>query len=687
MELIEFYNRIKNPLNDPDVVNKLISAYGSSEGLSYNFYLQVNRLIGNGVNKTRVNEKDQDKFNSLLFKKWKESILSLAENQVDWLIKNKNVKPNFRKLQALLKNTPDFLTTREINDFIYEKRGDSELEEALEKYHWSDFGSDSGWTHVSSLYVEDYKKEHVIPEHRLYINPEPEDLYKFLNYFISKCMDYNLPYYFKFVKERGRDDSILIYTSTEKIKYYLKVLEEIKEENPDLISRLNSPPILTGKVNKWLGYGSEPEEDSNGKSRSYNEVRTELIELVIDKNTKNWVLKHLNMQVNYQGNPQSFIDYLVRKAVENFIANNIKVLEYHENYERNKARNEGRNYNQENVINKLGFTREDLYSAKFKELLFRNLQQQMSTIITKVCTKGYKDIKNINIPGRNNVEITLTGRAFEKVVRDFAVTINKIDPTFSKNIQKEIIEKCPEYGIDSDKFAFDLKRKDEFIKSGLKEIPKEKKETKRNILTVETILDIINPELLTRKMKLPNGATISASQYIQEILFPLLPRNGHVILANNSILSIKQFIEECIMFECQEKYNGDISKYMLENTKSNFGIITIDADNGKKEIGTEELSSYINPSLLEEKVRLENGSTISKRQYIEEILAPHIPFNGLVTLEDGSNISVIKFIEEKLFSGSTPDLFKSMKNNKGLIINEEEQIKTELEEIKKHKMR
>ena len=72
-------------------------------------------------------------------------------------------------------------------------------------------------------------------------------------------------------------------------------------------------------------------------------------------------------------------------------------------------------------------------------------------------------------------------------------------------------------------------------------------------------------------MKLPNGAEISARQYIQEIVFPLLPKNGVVILDNGGVLSVKQFIEECVMYECQEKYNGDFPRYMAEKTRNNLG--------------------------------------------------------------------------------------------------------------------
>ena len=65
-------------------------------------------------------------------------------------------------------------------------------------------------------------------------------------------------------------------------------------------------------------------------------------------------------------------------------------------------------------------------------------------------------------------------------------------------------------------------------------------------------------------MRLPNGTEIPAKQYIQEVVYPYLTQNGIVILNNGAVLSVKQFVEECVMFECQEKYNGDFPKYISE---------------------------------------------------------------------------------------------------------------------------
>lgn len=98
-------------------------------------------------------------------------------------------------------------------------------------------------------------------------------------------------------------------------------------------------------------------------------------------------------------------------------------------------------------------------------------------------------------------------------------------------------------------------------------------------LNVQSIVDIINPELLKKMMKLPNGREISAKQYIQEAVYPYLPQSGRVTLSNGANLSVKQFIEECVIFDCQERYNGDIKRYMSENT---INSVLTDVNTDKK---------------------------------------------------------------------------------------------------------
>lgn len=209
-------------------------------------------------------------------------------------------------------------------------------------------------------------------------------------------------------------------------------------------------------------------------------------------------------------------------------------------------------------------------------------------------------------------------------------------------------------------------------------------------LDIQSLLNIINPTLMEKMMRLPNGVEISAKEYIQKIVYPYLPQNGIVILNNGAVLSVKQFIEECVMFECQEKYNGDFPKYIYERTRNNLGVVSIGNEDEKYNISPVEITDIINPSLLETMVKLPNGIEITARQYIQEVYAPHIPSSGNVILSNGVKISVKQYIEEVLFgigqeqyNGNIEQiLYNTTRNNTGTIINDPQKLRETLIEMR-----
>ena len=163
---------------------------------------------------------------------------------------------------------------------------------------------------------------------------------------------------------------------------------------------------------------------------------------------------------------------------------------------------------------------------------------------------------------------------------------------YYEKVKSKIQEKCKQNGID-DTFCFQKGSKERFEsidagkklqaerKTNVKEnktINDEKVENKtavrekknKRINSIE-IVNILNPELMKRMVKLANGVEIPAKQYIQEVVAPHIPSNGKFILKNNNQeISAKQFIEETVMFEGQEKYNGDINGYALITFEVNY---------------------------------------------------------------------------------------------------------------------
>lgn len=63
----------------------------------------------------------------------------------------------------------------------------------------------------------------------------------------------------------------------------------------------------------------------------------------------------------------------------------------------------------------------------------------------------------------------------------------------------------------------------------------------------------------SNRVVLPNGVSISAKQYIEEFVNPLL-KEDTITLKNGAVISKKQFIEEFVLGIGQTEYNGDIEK-------------------------------------------------------------------------------------------------------------------------------
>lgn len=166
--------------------------------------------------------------------------------------------------------------------------------------------------------------------------------------------------------------------------------------------------------------------------------------------------------------------------------------------------------------------------------------------------------------------------------------------------------------------------------------------------SINELFEMIDPSLLNRNMKLPNGNYISFKDYIKNIVFQYLPQDGIIILSDNSPITITDFIEKYLVKECQEKYNGDFEKYFFEKTKNNFGKIKINIDYDMN-VDVNSLISYINNDLLKKNITLQNGETITGEEFIR-LFFPLIPKNGEIKLINNEIISVIDYIQNILLS-------------------------------------
>jgi len=165
--------------------------------------------------------------------------------------------------------------------------------------------SEQNWYYAESRDFEGEKN------HRLYIGTQNRDTLVFARKLIEKCIDKNVPFNFKFGYDGSRSDKVVIYSTDEQLIQYIDVLNEIKQENPDLISRCSNVPVTTIPVDGWIGYGVENQSSKNG---SFNENTSKACLLAFRKtmldNIDNMDLNLLDEEIFTESFITSHMSYL-----------------------------------------------------------------------------------------------------------------------------------------------------------------------------------------------------------------------------------------------------------------------------------------------------------------------------------------------------------------------------------------
>lgn len=143
-------------------------------------------------------------------------------------------------------------------------------------------------------------------QHRFYLNIDFNSLYKFIDILRDKCNKKNVPYHFKFSNE-NRSDMLVIYSSTGNLIAYYEMMNEIRQEHPELISDIKKPPILTGVIDGWIGYGYEP-----GNNISYNQKLSMILHDAITNETKDFLKENKTKFIN--GIP--FVEHVKEKLIK-----------------------------------------------------------------------------------------------------------------------------------------------------------------------------------------------------------------------------------------------------------------------------------------------------------------------------------------------------------------------------------
>ena len=605
----EIYEKIENPLNDDEVVRKLIEGYSDELGTEQ-YYKKLVQVNYKEKKYKDINMEDKDRLVSQIFNDWKKDLtLNIKDDEI------KKYNKDFPYLREFLKNTPYVKSAKEFFKIQRKVDVDEQLETIYSKY--TPFSHGESWTYISHNSINPSKYKKFIVDHRLYLNTENIDTYKVMELFRNKCKERELDYHFKFSDNGDRDDTIVIYSDDKKLSKYLEILEEIKKEEPEIVKRAQTPPMLTGKIDGWIGYGSEPKLDEDGKNtNSFNSVRSGIIQNAISKETIKWIRENKELTKEDTG----LNEYLTKQIYDDIIKDKYRMYK-------------------------------SVYEPEFQEKILKKLENDIAKNKSEILEGRFDGIKEFNI---DDINIEVDSEMIQRAFRPFSKKILKKDPSFLGKVRDAIKEEGLANGIDSEKFCFDIDKRDKLFN-----------EDKTN-----EILETIDPQFLNKKIKFAGFAKghdeIEYERYIRAVVKEL-PKDKNIIMKDGRQLTPKQFIENEIP-KLEQKYNINIKKLLEENiiiekeevnknrnankpkniNDNNKGLNTkVDNFNNKKETN-DELFKNINPAVLNQKVKIGAGKEITYEEYLKKYVIFKIPKGEKVKIKNGIEIPKKQYIEEDL---------------------------------------
>lgn len=674
MGTINLLQNIQNPLSDIDILKRLVEEYSKLDTINSSYYYYLSSLVEKKYLKGEHYAADSDELFSNLFNMWKNSIVKLSPERIAELKKSGEYNTDIDVLKEFLSGIEDVKTEKEAREIIKKEYDNEELNKAIKKYRWDSLAKGGEYTHICSKYLTAKRDKFPEIEHRLYITCESIAVYQIANDLVKKCVTYGVPYYFKFTQKCIRDDNLIIFSDSDNLTNYIKILEEIKNERENIAAYLKDAPMLTGKIKPWLGYGSEPQSFGNDKD-SYLGIRASIIEESIKEVLYKYIKTHITSSTTYKGKTMQYRDYLAIVITEYFCEELKKRLKTHENNSKKGLE-----------VESLGYKIEDVENGKFKSNICNVLRDSLINNLFLIFDNKIDKIKDIKMKVRDEKEVAYTSSDLQIAINKIAKHIFNNEPKLYDELKQTIINNAAKFGISSENFAVG-----NYIASRLEKLTE--KELEEQVITddetaamieCDKIIGEINPDILMQSIKMPNGDTITVLNYLKEVVFPLVPTNGIFILKDGTEVKAVEFIEKYILGECQTLFAGNLPQYLNEKTKMNQGKLQMNYQGQNVEIEAMDIVDFIDPIKLTEKITFANGKTITAEEYIEVHFADYIPANGKFILRDNSEISAIDYIEQVLLGENQEKykgnicqiLYMTTKQNRGII-----KIKEELDEI------
>lgn len=432
---MNFYHSIKNPLDNNEILSIIINSYDKDDKRGGLYQTLTHTYTNQKQFKGKIITSARDNVYASLFNKWKHNILRLdKENKF-------NIDSRYKTLANKLSNIEDIKTYKEYmrcltDDFICDNCFNS-------------IGMFSGWEHFASKYIEVGSSRRLNKlDHRLYINLEGFVLYDFINTFLMKCYEKKLPYYFKFDESCSRDDTFVLYSDTSHFLKYIEILNEIEKEYPEIIKFTGKPPILAGRINSYVGYGSEPDD---GLHESFNEIREKILKNAMKNTVDEWLKKKINSGIRYNGRQISVVSLLAEVG-------STQIYIYYKNlFDRYEKIGDLRCF-----YDYYGLMQRDFENSSFRLVIYEKIKKHIVNIINDPSYLSlYRD--EILIKTRNNKGILIDESVINNIKMGIIKYIFADDKELITLLRKNIDILSEMEGIDINKFCFDKRIIDKFI--------------------------------------------------------------------------------------------------------------------------------------------------------------------------------------------------------------------------------
>lgn len=424
MKLIDIYENIDNPL-DEETLNYLYDNYGkySTKELVLGIYYKAN-------NEYDINQKNS--YHKKLFFIWKNSILNLSEDRIKELEKRYNYKDIRRVkkvLESSLENNYNIEGVEEIYKFLTYEKID------MAYFYLAENLFNKQFNHTLSDRIDLSKDVDYEVSHRIYINIDNKNIYKFAEKLVDKFNEKNLPFYFK-LTDNNRKDNFVIYSDTKNFINYMESLNEIFDENKDLQNSIYPSFIFTGKISPYYFIGDEPIQESN--LNSFNSLRVECVDNAMNKTIKKWMYYNQNILLKRNEEVMNFKDYVTDKVINMVLmdmVNEKKYLAYH-------------NFNQNSLLN-----------PNFYHILRHNLRLSVDDYINDKeldLVDIYENEKFLGAISPKIIDELINKELGNKIIHKF----DNCKPAFKYYLEEEFEKN----NIDINKVCFNKGTKEKFLR-------------------------------------------------------------------------------------------------------------------------------------------------------------------------------------------------------------------------------